>query len=125
MNWLKMCMKKKKLKWSLKIKMVCVVREKIITFFTKFAIFSDKEEILMPPPPPVTDQSTSQEKPAEVKVNEAAKVATPQLTTQTSNPDGSKREAPLAAMLPSKYEGVDVKTLFPDFNTESVNHDYM
>lgn len=37
--------------------------------------------------------------------------------------DKSKRlETPLAAMLPSKYENVDVTTLFPDFRVGKVIH---
>ncbi|XP_047488468.1 transcription initiation factor TFIID subunit 1-like isoform X2 [Penaeus chinensis] len=57
---------------------------------------SDAE--LMPPPPP--------------KISEAG----------TTSPSGDKRRliTPLAAMLPSKYQNVDVRELFPDFRMDAV-----
>lgn len=60
---------------------------------------NDKQ--LMPPPPPVPLKQES------IEVDKLS-----------GNDDGEPRkklETPLAAMLPSKYENVDVTELFPDF----------
>lgn len=56
----------------------------------------------MPPPPVPTDSEVAQEKKDEAEANKR------------------KLETPLAAMLPSKYAGVEVTDLFPDFRQDKV-----
>jgi len=63
---------------------------------------------LMPPPPPVPgvgkDEDTCEH--------------------ESANGEGRRRklDTPLAAMLPSKYQNVDVTDIFPDFRVDKVLH---
>jgi hypothetical protein len=69
----------------------------------------------MLPPPTPTDVS-----PKVKKEDEASKSAFNLSLAASLEAQAEKlrKETPLAAMLPSKYEGVDVTTIFPDFTTE-------
>lgn len=60
------------------------------------------DQQLMPPPPLPSDSEIAQEKKDEAEANKR------------------KLETPLAAMLPSKYAGVKVTDLFPDFRQDKV-----
>jgi transcription initiation factor TFIID subunit 1 len=65
------------------------------------------DTVLMPPPPLPTvgkDDSTSEH--------------------EATSADGRRRklDTPLAAMLPSKYQNVDVTEIFPDFRVDKVWH---
>ena len=63
---------------------------------------------LMPPPPPV---------PGVGKDEDACE-------HEAANGEGRRRklDTPLAAMLPSKYQNVDVTEIFPDFRVDKVLH---
>ncbi|XP_065336082.1 transcription initiation factor TFIID subunit 1 [Cloeon dipterum] len=70
-------------------------------------VIPKEETMLMPPPAPVIDSSS---KPGAIEEQANA----------SQDPNQPAKKAPLAAMLPSKYEGVDVKTIFPDFSLDKV-----
>ncbi|XP_059489774.1 transcription initiation factor TFIID subunit 1 isoform X2 [Neocloeon triangulifer] len=76
-----------------------------------------KEATLMPPPPPVTEAvpktTTGKEEPP-------VQVTTPSDNAASVFDLNISKKAPLAGMLPSRYEGIDVKTLFPDFRVDKV-----
>lgn len=74
-----------------------------------------KEENLMLPPPTPTDAV-----PKTKKEEGASKSVFDQSLADSLEAQEEKlrKETPLAAMLPSKYEGIDVTSIFPDFTTE-------
>lgn len=45
-----------------------------------------------------------------------------QIKNENEEEDKPKLNTPLAAMLPSKYSGVDVRELFPDFRMDKVRN---
>ncbi len=73
---------------------------------------SERDKRMMPPPAGVPGSSSSSRTPT----------ATPQVPSTSSGGGNSEKrlETPLAAMLPSKYAGVSVTTLFPDFRPDKV-----
>jgi len=69
----------------------------------------------MLPPPTPTDVA-----PKVKKEDEASKSVFDESLAASLEAQAEKlrKETPLAAMLPSKYEGIDVTSIFPDFTTE-------
>jgi len=79
---------------------------------------------MLPPPAPVSETLQKPESKEETS-GKVLQTERPTTSSALSIFDQSKTEiseapTPLAAMLPSKYQGIDVKTLFPDFSIEKV-----
>lgn len=68
---------------------------------------------MLPPPTPTDSASKT------TKDEDASKSVFNLSTAESLEAQAlARKETPLAAMLPSKYEGIDVTVLFPDFTTE-------
>ncbi|CAB0008507.1 unnamed protein product [Nesidiocoris tenuis] len=85
--------------------------------------YSDINE-LADEPVPIKDGSTSDYDADDESAGKDADLMPPpapkQIKNENEEEDKPKLNTPLAAMLPSKYSGVDVRELFPDFRMDKV-----
>lgn len=88
---------------------------------------SADDKTLMPPPPAPSGKREGTPSPKKGDAKEGdpkGKPSSAPVSPMSSDPSGGKNEAalntPLAAMMPSKYAGIDVRALFPDFRPGNV-----
>ncbi|KAF4520213.1 hypothetical protein B566_EDAN003926 [Ephemera danica] len=75
-----------------------------------------KDTQLMPPPPLPSSEQKDLDKKSEAGDDKDSEDE----AGESEEARQRRLETPLAAMLPSKYEGIDVKELFPDFRADKV-----
>lgn len=79
---------------------------------------------LMPPPPAPPKKTSNGQMPLDKSCSESSNLSLEEMQSSTENSLSDKPakrlNTPLAAMLPSKYENMDVTLLFPEFRHNKV-----